>query len=97
MGVVAGALDFGARLSEAAVHVFGDVFPGDGLPETGPAGAGVEFRFRIEQFSIAEPVRAKRAVRKGKSATRLSPNPVKLKARADGSSSRAISNLLLFG
>src|SRR5947207_1319341 len=49
MAIAAGAEHLVARHPQRVVSGDGDVLFGDRLPEAGPAGAGLEFRFGVEQ------------------------------------------------
>ena len=49
VGVATGAQNLRPAHPKAVILVHGHVFPGDRLEEAGPAGAGVELRFRSEQ------------------------------------------------
>jgi hypothetical protein len=53
VGVAEAAGDRGADHEHGAVGCFEDVFGGDGLPETWPAGAGVELGFGAEEGGVA--------------------------------------------
>ena len=53
MRVAAGAADGRAQHAEAVAGTFDDIEARDRLPETRPAGAGVELRLRIEECGVA--------------------------------------------
>jgi len=53
MGVAQAAGDGGAHFHQAAVDGLDDVLFGDGLIKAGPAGAGIELGFGVEQGQVA--------------------------------------------